>query len=44
MVWVGPDFLPGSGGPMDPTTPCLPVADGAGRATAAVPAGVDGDR
>ena len=44
MVWVGPDFLPGSGGPMDPTTPCLPVADGAGRATAAVPAGVEGDR
>ena len=24
MVWVGPDYLPGSGGPMDPTTPCLP--------------------
>ena len=24
MVWVGPDFLPGSGGPMDPTTPCIP--------------------
>jgi biphenyl-2,3-diol 1,2-dioxygenase len=23
MVWVGPDYLPGSGGPMDPTTPCL---------------------
>lgn len=34
MVWWGPDFLPGSGGPMDRTTPCLseavsegPVAD-----------------
>jgi catechol 2,3-dioxygenase len=22
MVWSGPDFLPGSGGPMDATTPC----------------------
>jgi biphenyl-2,3-diol 1,2-dioxygenase len=24
MVWWGPDYLPGSGGPMDATTPCLP--------------------
>jgi catechol 2,3-dioxygenase-like lactoylglutathione lyase family enzyme len=44
MVWVGPDFLPGSGGPMDPTTPCLPQADGASGATAALPAGAEGDR
>jgi catechol 2,3-dioxygenase len=27
MVWFGPDFLPGSGGPMDPTTPCLPEGE-----------------
>jgi biphenyl-2,3-diol 1,2-dioxygenase len=24
MVWWGPDYFPGSGGPMDATTPCLP--------------------
>jgi biphenyl-2,3-diol 1,2-dioxygenase len=24
IVWWGPDYLPGAGGPMDPTTPCLP--------------------
>jgi hypothetical protein len=23
MVWWGPDFMPGAGGPMDATTPCL---------------------
>jgi hypothetical protein len=22
MVWFGPDFVPGAGGPMDATTPC----------------------
>jgi len=25
MVWWGPDFLPGAGGPMDETTSCSPV-------------------
>jgi catechol 2,3-dioxygenase len=39
MVWVGPDFLPGSGGPMDPTTPSIPdtqtAAAAAGAGTAA---------
>jgi catechol 2,3-dioxygenase len=29
MVWWGPDFMPGAGGPMDATTPCLPGADDA---------------
>ncbi len=24
MVWWGPDFIPGAGGPMDATTPCDP--------------------
>jgi biphenyl-2,3-diol 1,2-dioxygenase len=26
MVWWGPDFMPGAGGPMDATTPCDPAA------------------
>lgn len=40
MVWVGPDFLPGSGGPMDPTTPCrADEADASGTPAMAEPAG-----